>query len=197
MDGLTETLRVQVVTDGSLQVIGRTDQCQVAQWTSQDAGKTWSRTDGAPSTWYLAPSPAKRAVFSPDGRRGTPCVPVSLSTVGVDVVRLLCDDGKVLGTSDGGTTWVALGRLDGAVSIRFTSPGDGVAVAAQDGCPAAVMKTADGGTTWTRKVCLAGDQPRAVGAGGDLVVAQVGDVVDVSTDGGVTWPGATRLSDLD
>jgi photosystem II stability/assembly factor-like uncharacterized protein len=86
---------------------------------------------------------------------------------------------------------VTLGRLDGAVSARFTSVGDGVAVAVQDGCPAAVMETADGGTTWTRQVCLEGGRPRAVGANGDVVVAQVGDVVDVSTDGGDTWPGVT------
>jgi hypothetical protein len=191
VDGLTEVLRVQVDTDGSLQVVGRTDECEVAQWTSQDAGKAWSRSDAAPAAWFLAPSPTQRAVFAPEGRRRTPCVPTSLSTIGVDVVRLLCDDGQVLGTSDGGSTWVTLGRLEGAVSVRFTTPGDGVALAVQDGCRAAVMETADGGTTWRRQACLAGDQPRAVGSSGDLVVAQVGDTVDVSTDGGETWPGAT------
>jgi hypothetical protein len=42
----------------------------------------------------------ERAVLAPEGRRGTPCVPTGLSTLGVDVVRLLCRNGKVLGTTD-------------------------------------------------------------------------------------------------
>ncbi len=159
-------------------LVGRDDDCKVARWTSTDAGRSWSQSIGSGGSWYLAPSPTQRAVFAPGGRRPTPCVPTGISTIDAGVVRLLCEDGKILGTSDGGDSWVTLGRLDGAVSIRFTSPGDGVALAAQDGCPAAVMETSDGGTSWSRQTCLAGTEPLAVGAEGDIVAAQVGDQFD-------------------
>ena len=191
VDGLAEVLGVQVASDGTLTVVGRGEDCRVASWSSGKAGRAWQESANAPASWYLVPTRTQQAVFTPDGRRPTPCTPVSLSTVGTDVVRLLCDDGQVLGTSDNGSSWVTLGRLEGAVSVRFTTPGGGVALAVQKGCPAAVMQTSDGGTSWTRQTCLQGDPPLAIGAEGDLVVAQVGETAEVSTDGGTTWPGTT------
>ena len=191
VEGLTEVLRVEALGNGSLSLVGRNTACAVENWTSIDAGRSWSQAFGAPQSWYLAANPRQSVVFAPTGRKATPCAPTGVSSIGSDVVRVLCADGQVLGTSDGGSSWVTLGRLDGAVSIRFTSPGEGVALAAQDGCPAAVMETSDGGATWDRQICLDGENPRAIGAAGDLVVAQVGDVVDVSTDGGASWPGAS------
>jgi photosystem II stability/assembly factor-like uncharacterized protein len=185
--GLTEVLRVEVETTGVMWLVGRDDTCQVTRWTSSDGGRSWSRVKGAGGSWYLAPSPNARAIFAPAGRRSTPCVPVGVSTIDADVVRLLCTAGEVFGTSDGGSSWVQLGRLEGAVSIRYTTTGDGVAVASQPGCPAAVMRTVDGGTNWTREICLAGDQPLAVGADGNLVGALVGDLFYTSKDAGRTW----------
>jgi photosystem II stability/assembly factor-like uncharacterized protein len=129
-------------------------------------------------------------VTAPDGPRSTPCVPLALSTLDQSVVRVLCEEGQILGTDDGGDAWVALGRLPGAVDIRFLSTGDGYGLAKEADCPAAVMRTTDGGTSWERLVCLPGIKPRAVAAQGDLVAAQVGGRTYVSTDGGETWPGA-------
>ncbi len=192
VDGLAQTLRVEVLDDGSMWVIGRTSDCSVARWTSTDSGRSWSRTDGAGGSWYLFPGGTRHAVASPAGRRATPCAPVGLSTIDASVVRVLCSDGPILGTSDGGRTWVALGRLDGAVSIRFTTPGDGIALARQDGCPAAVLQTTDGGTSWTRQTCLDGTDPLAVAAAGTTQAAQVGRRLAVSTDGGGTWSTPTH-----
>jgi photosystem II stability/assembly factor-like uncharacterized protein len=104
---------------------------------------------------------------------------------------VLCGSGQVLGTQDAGQSWVALGRLDGAVDIRFTSPGVGVGLARESGCPAAVLRTTDGGTSWKRLACLTGRTPRAIGAQGDLVAAQVGDRLYSSSDAGVTWSDGT------
>jgi photosystem II stability/assembly factor-like uncharacterized protein len=86
---------------------------------------------------------------------------------------------------------VTLGRLEGAVDIRFTSPGTGVGLARQGGCRAAVLRTSDGGTTWKRLVCLPGRTPRAIGAQGGLVAAQVGERLYSSSDAGVTWSDGT------
>jgi hypothetical protein len=53
------------------------------------------------------------------------------------------------------------------------------------------MVTSDGAATWSRRACLDGDRPVAIGAEGDAVVAQVGDALDASTDGGRSWSGGT------
>ena len=114
---------------------------------------------------------------------------MALSTLDESVVRVLCEEGQILGTDDGGDSWAALGRLEGAVDIRFLSTGEGYGLAKQPGCSAAVMRTTDGGTEWERLVCLNGGKPRAVTARGALVAAQIGRQTYVSTDGGATWPG--------
>ena len=104
------------------------------------------------------------------------------------MIRLLCDDGHVLGTTDGGRTWEPLGSLDGAVGIRFLTPARGLAIAGTPECAAQVLTTTDGGTRWTPRRCL-GDAPaRAIGAEGDLAAAWVADTVLVSADGGRSWP---------
>jgi hypothetical protein len=103
------------------------------------------------------------------------------------VARLLCDDGRLLGTSDGADSWVQLGRLDGAGSIDFSTPGDGVALAGLEGCSAAVMTTSDGSTNWSRLACLNGGEPRAISREGEDLVALVGDKALRSADGGSTW----------
>jgi hypothetical protein len=192
LDGLAEVLRAETTTDSGLLVVGRDEACELSRWTSQDNGRTWAREAGAGGAWYLAPSARRQVVFSPAGRQRTPCVPVALSTMGSDVVRILCEDGQVQGTSDEGESWVTLGRLEGAVSIAFSTPGDGVALAEQDGCPAAVMETSDGGTDWTQQTCLDGDEPLAVALGADVSVAQVDDQLYVSADGGEDWSPAGR-----
>jgi hypothetical protein len=189
--GLAEVLRVEVENEGPIWIIGRTTQCRVARWTSENSGRSWQQSVGAGGSWHLTPRTGERAVYAPDGRRETPCVPIGLSTVGVDVVRLLCRSGQVLATADSGQTWLTLGRLDGAVSIRYTSPAVGVALARAKGCASAVMETFDGGVDWSRQVCLEGKDPQVIGADGDFVAAQVGADLAVSRDRGDSWPGVT------
>lgn len=188
VSNLGETLRVTVEPAGKLSIVGLTESCAVARWTSTTQGKKWTQTTGAAGRWYLAPDQTDSAIVSARGRRSVPCVPVSLSSIGTGVVRVLCDQGQILATSDAGTSWVTLGRLPGAVSIRFTTPSAGVALVRQDGCRAAVLESSDGGSRWSRQTCLTGGAPLAVAAAGDLVVAQRSEAVDVSTDAGATWP---------
>ena len=161
----------------------------MARWTSTDTGRTWSQSQVSGAGWYLTPDPAQEAVLTPGGQHSTPCVPLNVSPVDASVARLLCDDGTMTGTSDGGATWVPLGRLDGAVSIDFATPGDGVGLATQEGCRSAVMTTSDGGTTWRRTACLEGAHPRAISAQGQELMALVGSRTRSSADGGLTWTG--------
>jgi photosystem II stability/assembly factor-like uncharacterized protein len=187
--GLTEVLGIRAASATDLTVIGLGSGCKVSRFSSTDGGGSWTRAAGGGSTWHLDPAADSDTVASPAGSRTAPCAPVALSTLQESLVRLLCDDGKVLGTDDSGDTWVTLGSLPGAVDIRFTSAGVGVALAKQEGCPAAVMQSVDGGARWTRLGCLPGAEPRAIGSMGSTIAAQVGDQLYVSSDGGKSWPG--------
>ncbi len=182
----TEVLRVQAEGASTFWLVGLDQACKPGLFRTEDGGASWSRLSAA-AAWYLPADPAAKAVFSPKGRRKVPCAPTSLSTVDVGVIRLLCDDGRLLGTADMGATWVPLGHLDGAVAIRYVSPSDGFALAARDNCPAAVLATGDGGTSWKRVSCLGDGAPQAVAGDRDLLVAQVGGMLKVSTDRGKSW----------
>jgi len=102
-------------------------------------------------------------------------------------LRILCTNGQIIGTADEGSSWAAVGSLPGATAVRFTSLGEGYAVADHQACPAAVLETVDSGTNWDRVTCLGNGQPQAIAAEGDIVAAQVGGVLHVSADAGTTW----------
>ena len=188
--GLAEVLDVEAAPGSGLALVGLDRRCRPGRWTSRDGGVSWLRGPDPNGGWHLSADAGAASVASPVGPRRTPCSVRAVSAIGTGVLRVLCSDGGLLGTPDVGATWITLGRLAGAVDIRFTTPGDGVALAAQPGCPAAVLDTVDGGTTWSRLACLPGRAPRAVATAGDVVAAQVGRELYVSTDGGTTWPGA-------
>jgi hypothetical protein len=86
-------------------------------------------------------------VFAPEGRRETPCVPTGLSTLGVDVVRLLCPTDRCWEPPTPAESWLALGRLDGAVSIRYASPGT-AGPRHRQGCSSPGMQASDAGVDW-------------------------------------------------
>ena len=186
-------LRVEGENEGTIWVCP-TAQCRIARWTSDNSGRRQSQ--GAPGTWHLAPQADERAVFAPDGRRETPCVPTGLSTLGVDVVRLLCRSGRVLGTTDSGQTWLTLGRLDGAVSVRCTSPAEGVAL------PEPGVRLRSDGDLRQRSGLVPpgvsrGNTPQVIGADGDFVAAQVGPELAVSRAVAPAGRGSHRVSAYD
>lgn len=187
VDGLTQALRVVADSDDALTIVGLDSNCNVATFRSNDGGSSWSSSDGAAGTWYPSQAPRKFVVFSPGGKKRTPCSPQALAPVDSGVARLLCKDGRVSGTSDSAISWLTLGKLDGGTAMAFQTPGDGYAVAVQNDCDAALMRTRDGGTSWSEASCLKGGAPRAVAFTGDTVVAQAGDRLQISTDAGGTW----------
>jgi len=82
---------------------------------------------------------------------------------------------------------VELGSLADAADVHFTSARAGYAVASQPGCAAAVVETGNRGSTWDEVTCLGEGRPLAIAAVGDIVAAQVGDGLHVSTDAGGSW----------
>lgn len=183
---LREVLSVQVSSAQKVQILGLDAACRLKTYATGDGGRNWFASSGA-TGWHLAANADAKKVVSPDGTRATPCTPTWVTTAPNGVVRVLCQNGTILGSDDLGLTWVSLGRLAGAVAIQYSSSGAGLALARQPGCAAAVLQTIDGGNTWSRATCLPGSDPLALGAAGDLTLAQVGDRLFVSTAGGSGW----------
>ncbi len=117
----------------------------------------------------------------------TPCSPGAVAGVDRQSARLLCAEGTLQGTPDGGASWSLLGRLDQGVSVAFSSPSAGWALARRDGCPAAVVRTTNGGSAWEQVACVEGGRPRAIAVDGETVVVQAGDQVSRSTDDGASF----------
>ena len=129
-----------------------------------------------------------RRVHTPGGSAPVGCEVLALSAYSRSGARVLCTDGELRGTASGGTSWVGLGSLQGAVDIGYETPADGWAIAATADCPAAVLRTADGGVDWEETACLdAEGEPQALSAGGRLIVVQVGGELLTSSDDGVTF----------
>ncbi len=102
--------------------------------------------------------------------------------------RVLCVDGELVGTDDGGTSWVGLGSLPGGADVTYDGPGAGWGLAATLDCPAAALRTVDGGASWEPTGCIrAQGQLQAIAATGEVVAVHVGGVLFTSTDGGVTF----------
>ena len=183
--GLSEVVAIDRASRGGFEIIGLGKRCRIGRFT--DDGSTWHRRSGDAGTWHLTRTGPNREVVSPQGRSAIPCVPRDLSAIDQSYARVLCRDGRIAGTDDGGGSWVFLGHLAGAVAMDFNGISDGVAVTTGKRCPAAVELTKDAGATWRQVACLAGSGPCAVSSMGDLIVAQVGRRTYVSTDAGATF----------
>jgi photosystem II stability/assembly factor-like uncharacterized protein len=173
--GITSTLnRIDVISPNSV-VIG--------------GGCSARRSDDGGATFHRLP-------FTPSELRCKQGIQ-SMSFATGDVGFILLHDGTLLSTNDGGSTFsrktaipnsAAKGGSQIPNDIFFTSPRNGVAVAAGNGGPGAVYHTVDGGNTWSQVQGPVGgfhsvwfadaNTGYAVGSGG---------VLFATPDGGATW----------
>lgn len=180
---LKGVLAVEANARSDLRVVGADATCTARSYSGTSRTRAW-QAGASETAWHLMLNGVE-TVHSPEGVVETPCTPVMLSTVGA--VRLLCEDGAVLGTSDAGKTWAALGRLLNASAFAFDGPSRGYAIVTRSACPAAVITSYDGGASWTFSACLDGKVGRAIAARGEVVTALVDDDVFRSEDGAATW----------
>jgi len=169
---LSLVLRVQALSFTSFQVVGADAECSLATFATSNGGRSWSRTPGTAGTWHLLGGDGA-LIHAPQGDVEVGCTPSAVSSISELVARVLCRDGRLLGTADAGRTWSPLGRVSGAVDITFTSPEDGLALGADDECEARVLATRDGGDEWSVGECLGTGSPEAIAASGRYALAQV------------------------
>ena len=184
--GLTSVLGLTATRAGTMVVVGTDPVCEPAVYSSTDGGKTWQSAPGTGDEWHLAPASSTQ-VHGPGGSATPGCDVAALSPVNGATARVLCTDGTVLGTSDGGQGWDALGMLEGAVALDFTDAATAWAVAETDECATAIYQTVDAGIDWDQRGCLDDGAAAAVTATAAQVTVQAGDTLMTSTDEGETW----------
>lgn len=168
-------------------VFGADHTCRTRAYATADGGRTWAESDPA-GIWFLTPS--EMDLVAPDGRAVTPgCTVRELHPRDALNVRVACADDRILGTSDGGESWVVLGMLQGLRSIVFSGLGSGLGVAPDEDCGARAHRTGNAGDTWVAAGCITeSEDPVALAGTPERAYALVGTQhIVVSTDAGQTW----------
>ena len=173
--------------DGRARVFGADAECSSVTYETSDGGGSWQLLDEPPSFWSVLPG-AAHEVMTPTDTATVPCRPRRVSGIDAGVARVWCADGEILGTSSAGAEWVTLGRLEDALTVAFSSPATGYALAEDPDCEGlSVLETNDGGTTWQGVHCSPVHGPAAIAADGDSVAVVGADRVDASPDAGQSW----------
>ncbi len=170
---------------------------KLATYVTTDAGRVWTRLDGARGNWYLEPRPAPR-LHAPTGDVVLPCGRavdvIGFSTLSARRAFVLCYGGEVRATGDGGAHWSSRGTVKAAADLDFVNARTGLAARTGiRGCDGVtVARTTDGGWNWTRAACVSGPEARSgarpdISADGDRAYLARGEAVWVTTDAGRHW----------
>lgn len=165
--------------------------CESAYMRTWSGGETWSEVPAAlPTTWHL--SPADRNLVIGPAATAAPCDAgtVDLAVTGQDVGIVLCRDGSVLASGDGGSAWAPAAQVSAPLAIAAS--GETVVLAHQDPtCDGvAVLRLGEGQETVASgcaPLAIASDTPVALGLVDSDLWVWAGDSLAVSSDLGGTW----------
>ena len=153
-------LDLRTIGANSVEVVGADQQCRVRMWTSADRGQTWSEPTPTTDVFVRLPDTA-RDIATPTGISRNPCsdrdtAPLAVEQISATEAMVLCVDGDVIATTDGGLTWVSRAAVVGAQAMAFEGPQLGWVLVRDGGrCPSyEAQVTQDGGVTWNLGGCL-------------------------------------------
>jgi hypothetical protein len=191
VEGLRTVTGLQVVDADRLRIIGGGLNCRPVAMSTSDGGATWQRDD-AFGFWSLVPGDQRRLVRS-SGTATAPCGSVTVSGIDLGVARVLCQDGRVFGTADGGKAWVMLGQAPSPLGVSYATPALGFALVEDAGCDGvAIHRTTNGGASWKPLHCVKLAGPWAISTNDDVVgVVGDGGAVELSDDAGDSWRAQT------
>ena len=196
----TSILRVRSTSPSSFWLVGTCKGCVPELYRTADAGKTWATEAGTKNAWHPLPVPASGAVptqlHAPTGDVALPCAKgvglVDLAGITLSDAVVLCADGTVFATADGGATWRARTAVpsSGALAAVSASALWVASAGPVAGCAGVqVSRSTDGGATWRVAGCAVGAPGGAVGlafAGTDGMLWD-GPAVWTTRNGGTTW----------
>jgi len=181
-----QVLRVSAREGGNVWFVGAGADCTPAMHEAKDLAVS-RPAGGNDGVWYLSTDAASTTVKAPDVPVDSGCVPIGLEPIDAQAAYILCANGAIRVTEDGGRSWQTRSTVVGAASISFTDAKSGFALAPTSECPAAVLATTDSGATWTRRACLKGAVPQAITAAGGRMLVLIDGRMQSSEDAGVSW----------
>lgn len=190
-------LRVQVAGGGAAWLAGTDDRCQLRLWNTADGGRTWTLGDPA-GAWSLLAQSTARQLHAPTGIVGSPCAPgavaVDLAGLSETGAALLCSNGNVYTTQDGGATWQPVASWPGARAVAADPAGRPVVLrAGAPGCSGLELAQPVGSAPSARLACIAHvNTDIMVGiafanTGSGLIVLGGAGTTFRTSDGGRTW----------
>lgn len=181
----------KAISPTKVTVTGADERCDVAHYTTDDGGQTWTQEKRAVEEWYV--DPLNGGVVSPTGPSDPQCRKVgALAPVSPTAAKVFCAGGVIRATNDGGALWTKVGQLNDVAGAVFTSPLIGYAEVSDPTCDSRIQATVDGGVTWVPKGCISKDQllPGFAGTRARLVAGGPRGT-RISTDDGATWEPPT------
>lgn len=139
---------------------GAGDDCTLRLWSTGDAGASWGDPASAADAWSRVPDD-DRAVHRPNDRLVRPCADdvrvVDLSAVAADSAHVVCQDGSVRVTGDGGASWEESRSLSGkgTLAVGMVPGGSGVVVRTTAGCRGVVAVAVAEGAATKQAPCVA------------------------------------------
>lgn len=156
----------------------------------------WGTAQAATGVYYLVQrADGTQSVGTASGEVPSPCDAATIALAATDTsAALLCGDGAVKTTADGGASWVTEGAVAEGRALTFGSTGLMYALTSEPGCNGlAVASSNDNGKTWAVAGCAEG-----ASSYGAVAIAATGNKVTVvdtdrntyrSDDGGRTFKG--------
>lgn len=185
----TQVLRLIPVSTSNIFVVALNTDCEPQIYGTTDQGATWQQPVSAVGTWYLDPSNPTQ-LPAPGGVKAISCEAISIAPRTDSNVDVLCADGSLTSTTDGGATWLESVVGDGVLNIAHSNSGrllitqdpvqcSGVQLSANVPAEEATCVRVELGESDAGQI--------AATQFGDSILAWVGETQFISKDGGQTW----------
>ena len=185
----TQVLRLIPVSTSNIFVVALNTDSEPQIYGTTDQGATWQQPVSALGTWYLDPSNPTQ-LPAPGGAKAISCEAISIAPRTDSNVDVLCADGSLISTSDGGATWSESVVGDGVLNIAHSN-GDRLLIAHHpdqcSGVQLSVNVPAEGATCVHAEPSESDAGQIAATQFGDSILAWVGETQFISKDGGQTW----------
>jgi hypothetical protein len=191
---LRRIVRVRPTDNRAAFIVGANANCAATLKDTTDGGSTWTSGASAGGAWFRDPKNPV-VVWAPGSARSQPCgrrSVLDLVVLTTGSARVLCGDGLVRSTTDNGSAWTDVGRVEGAVALAASTVTPAETYVARVGVPQCAGVQILRVRQRVATSCIKASIPRDPGqismslvkGGGWL---SVGDATMRSTDGLVTW----------
>ncbi|WP_087062483.1 WD40/YVTN/BNR-like repeat-containing protein [Corynebacterium glutamicum] len=188
----TQILRILPANGGTTFVVALNADCTPQIYSTTNSGSTWNGPLSSVGTWYLNPA-TPSTLGAPGGARAIACEAVGLSPVTDRDVGVLCADGSVLTTADGGTTWSNPQPVEGITALAYSRQNLLAVATGDENCHGVQLMELGTDDGVEELPCVEVD-PAGVTAGeialaesGNSLILWAGEKQYFSMDGGQTW----------